>query len=90
MHFYKEYPVSLSKETICLTNSVLQNYEQLGTSSAPLVCITIIHVQCFNIPQDPNIIWDANISLSVIPLSPFLGTFILLDVDNLLFRCISE
>ena len=35
-----------------------------------------------NIPQDPKIIWDANISLSVIFLSPFIGTFILWDVDN--------
>ena len=43
-----------------------------------------------NIPQDPNIIWDANISLSVIYLSPFIGTFILWDVDNLLLRLISE
>ena len=31
-----------------------------------------------NIRQDPNIIWDAN--LSVISLSPFIGTFILWDV----------
>ena len=42
-----------------------------------------------NIPQDPNIIWDANISLSVISLSLFIGTFILWDVDNLLMRLIS-
>ena len=39
-----------------------------------------------NIPHDPNIIRDANISLSMNPLSPFIGTFILLDVDNLLVR----
>ena len=39
-----------------------------------------------NIPQDPTIIRDANISLSVILLSPFIGTFILLDVENLLVR----
>ena len=42
------------------------------------------------IPQDPNIIWDANISLSVFYLSPFIGTFILWDIDNLLLRLISE
>ena len=42
------------------------------------------------IPQDPNIIWDANISLNVIYLSPFIGRFILWDVDNLLLRLISE
>ena len=35
-------------------------------------------------------IWDANISLSVISLSPFVSTFILWDVDNLLLRLISE
>ena len=35
-------------------------------------------------------IWDVNISLSVIYLSPFIGTFILWDVDNLLLRLISE
>ena len=35
-------------------------------------------------------VWDANISLSVISLSPFIGTFILWDVDNLLLRLISE
>ena len=43
-----------------------------------------------NIPQVHNIIWDANISLRVIYLSPFIGTFILWDVDNLLLRLISE
>ena len=37
-----------------------------------------------------HVIWDANISLSVISLSPFIGTFILWDVDNLLLRLISE
>ena len=33
MHYYKEYPASFSKEIGCLTNSVSQNYEQLGTTA---------------------------------------------------------
>ena len=33
-------------------------------------------------------IWDANISFSVINMSPFIGTFILWDVDNLLLTLI--
>ena len=43
---------------------------------------------CFSIFH--RTIWGANKSLNVIYLSPFIGTFILWDVDNLLLRLISE
>ena len=38
-------------------------------SNTVLLKVTIMHV--FNIPQDPDIIWVANISLSAILLSTF-------------------
>ena len=78
---------NLSKFHVVCTPSTLIRLNK-GALEGHL-CQTV-NIYFFDIPQDANIIWDANISLSVIYLSPFIGTFILWDVDNLLVRLISE
>ena len=77
---------NLSKFHVVFSSSTLIRLNK--DASEGHLCQTVNN--CFSIPQDPNIIWDANISLSMIYLSPFIGTFILWDVDNLLLRLISE
>ena len=53
-------------------------------------CLYYIHTCTVFLSQYSTGPQHANISLSVVPLSYFIGTFILWDVDNLLFRLISE
>ena len=74
---------NLSKFHVVFSSSTSTRTPSKGNCAKPLIIVS-------QYSTDPNIIWDANISLSVISLSSFIGTFILWDVDNLLLRQISE
>ena len=53
MHFYKDYPVSFSKETGCLTNSVSAEYRKINFQIYIYIYIYIYQIRvielCLNI-----------------------------------------
>ena len=59
-------------------------------SSKGICAKTLIIVSQYSTGPGAQHNMGSTISLSVIYLSPFIGTFILWDIDNLLLRLISE